>query len=143
LNFMMVLNNLFPVFALILFGVLLRRWHLTDEVFLKTADKLTYYIFFPLLLFWKIGGASTALFSKSGMYKAVLCTIFAVYVLSTIFIMLFKVPDYQAGIFSQSCYRLFIFNVVRGFRAGPQGRPDLFCFADIAGAVYPYLPTKQ
>jgi predicted permease len=87
---MMVLNNLFPVFALILFGVLLRGWRLTDDVFLKTADKLTYYIFFPLLLFWKIGGASTVLFSNSGLYKAVFCTVFAVYVLSTIFIILFK-----------------------------------------------------
>ena len=102
---MMVLNNLFPVFALILFGVLLKQWHLTDDVFLKTADKLTYYIFFPLLLFWKIGGASTALFSNSGLYKAVLCTVFTVYVLCTIFIILFKVPDYQAGTFSQSCCR--------------------------------------
>ena len=102
---MMVLNNLFPVFALILFGVLLRSWRMTDDVFLKTADKLTYYIFFPLLLFWKIGGASTALFSNSGLYKAVLCTVFAVYILSTVFIILFKVPDYQAGTFSQSCYR--------------------------------------
>jgi predicted permease len=102
---MMVLNNLFPVFALILFGVLLKRWRLTDDVFLKTADKLTYYIFFPLLLFWKIGGASTTLFSNAGLYKAALCAVVAVYVLSTIFIILFKVPDFQAGTFSQSCYR--------------------------------------
>jgi len=102
---MMVLNNLFPVFTLILFGGLLKRWRLTDDVFLKTADKLTYYIFFPLLLFWKIGGASTVLFSNSGLYKAVLCAVFAVYVLSTIFIIVFKVPDFQAGTFSQSCYR--------------------------------------
>ena len=102
---MMVLNSLFPVFTLILFGSLLKRWHLTNDLFLKTADKLTYYVFFPLLLFWKIGGASTALFNNYGLYKAVLCAVFAVYVLSTIFIILFKVPDYQAGTFSQSCYR--------------------------------------
>jgi malonate transporter and related proteins len=102
---MMILNNLFPVFALILFGVLLKRWRLTDDLFLKTADRLTYYIFFPLLLFWKIGGASTALSSNSGLYKAVLCAVIAVYILSTLFIILFKVPDFQAGTFSQSCYR--------------------------------------
>ncbi len=101
----MVLNSLFPVFALIFFGSLLKRWQLTNDVFLKTADRLVYYIFFPLLLFWKIGGASTALSSSSGLYKAVICAVLTVYVLSTTFIVLCKVPDYKAGSFSQGCYR--------------------------------------
>ena len=101
----MVLNSLFPVFALILFGYILKRFRLTNEVFHKTSDKLIYYIFFPALLFWKIGGASTTLFSDSGIYKAAICSVLSVYVLSTAFIKLFKVPAYQAGSFSQSCYR--------------------------------------
>jgi malonate transporter len=83
----------------------LKRWQLTNDGFLKTADRLVYYIFFPLLLFWKIGGASTALFSNSGLYKAVICAVLTVYVLSTAFIVLWKIPDYKAGSFSQSCYR--------------------------------------
>jgi len=134
----MVLNNLFPVFALILFGVLLKRWRLTDDVFLKTADKLMYYIFFPLLLFWKIGGASTALFSNSGLYKAVLCTVFAVYVLSTIFIILFKVPDYQAGTFSQSCYR---FNSYIGVAIvlNALGEEGIKHFAILIGMIIPVI----
>jgi predicted permease len=101
----MVLNSLFPVFILILFGSMLKRWHLTDDVFLKMADRLTYYIFFPLLLFWKIGGASTALTGGTGLYQAVICAVLTVYVLSTLFIKLYKIPDYKAGTFSQSCYR--------------------------------------
>ncbi len=101
----MVLNSLFPVFVLILFGSLLKRWRLTDDVFLKMADRLTYYIFFPLLLFWKIGGASTALTGGTGLYQAVICAVLTVYVLSTLFIKLYKIPDYKAGTFSQSCYR--------------------------------------
>ncbi len=68
----MVLNNLFPVFALIIFGSLLKRWRLTDDVFLKMADRLTYFIFFPALLFWKIGGASAALSNGTGLYKALI-----------------------------------------------------------------------
>ena len=138
---MMVLNNLFPVFALILFGVLLKRWRLTDDVFLKTADKLTYYIFFPLLLFWKIGGASTALFSNSGLYKAVLCTIFTVYVLSTIFIILFKVPDYQAGTFSQSCYR---FNSYIGVAIvlNALGEESIKHFGILIGMIMPMRMAK-
>ena len=90
---------------MILFGSFLKHWRLTDEVFLKTADRLTYYIFFPALLFWKIGGASAALSGGTGLYKAVICAVFTVWALSTLFIKLYKVPDYQAGTFSQSCYR--------------------------------------
>ena len=101
----MVFNSLFPVFALILSGSLLKRFSLTNDIFLHTSDKLTYYIFFPLLLFWKIGSASTALFSSSGLYKSVICAVLAVYVLSTAFIILFKISDFKAGSFSQSCYR--------------------------------------
>jgi len=101
----MILNSLFPVFALILSGSMLKRCGLTNDNFLQTSDKLTYYIFFPLLLFWKIGGSSTALFGNSGFYKAVICTVLIVYVMSTAFIVLFKVSDFKVGSFSQSCYR--------------------------------------
>jgi len=134
----MVLNNLFPVFALILFGVFLKRWRLTDGVFLKTADRLTYYIFFPLLLFWKIGGAATALFSNSGLYKAVLCTVIAVWVMSTIFIILFKMPDYQAGTFSQSCYR---FNSYIGVAIvlNALGEEGVKHFAILIGMIIPVI----
>lgn len=100
----MVLNSLFPVFGLILCGSLLKRYGMTNDVFVQTADKLTYYIFFPLLLFWKIGNSSTALFSNTGLYIAVICSVLIVYGLSTAFIFVFKVADYQAGSFSQSCY---------------------------------------
>ena len=116
----------------------MKRWRLTDDVFLKTADKLTYYIFFPLLLFWKIGGASTVLFSNSGLYKAALCAVFAVYVLSTIFIILFKVPDYQAGTFSQSCYR---FNSYIGVAIilNALGEESIKHFAILIGMIIPVI----
>ena len=54
---MMILNNLFPVFALIGLGSLLKHLHLTGEAFLKASDRLVYFIFFPVLLFWKIGAS--------------------------------------------------------------------------------------
>jgi predicted permease len=101
----MVLNSLFPVFALILLGQLLKRFGLTNEVFLKTADKLIYYIFFPALLFWKIGAASSEHFGDPGLYKAAICAVVSIYVLSSLYLCLFKVPAFQAGSFSQSCYR--------------------------------------
>ena len=101
----MVFNSLFPVFVLILSGSLLKRFGLTNDVFLQTSDKLIYYIFFPILLFWKIGTASPDLISNSALYKAAILTILAVYLLSTAFIVVFKVPDFKVGSFSQSCYR--------------------------------------
>ncbi|MGW8302950.1 MAG: AEC family transporter, partial [Desulfobacterales bacterium] len=101
----MVLNNLFPVFALLLFGHLLKRVGLTHEAFLKTADKLIYFIFFPALLFWKIGAAASGQVGDPGLYKAVICAVISIYVLSSLYIKVFRVPAYQAGSFSQSCYR--------------------------------------
>ena len=135
---MIVLNNLFPVFALILFGVFLKRWRLTDTVFLKMADRLTYYIFFPLLLFWKIGGASTVFFSDAGLYKAVLCAVITVWALSTLFIVFFKVPDFQAGTFSQSCYR---FNSYIGVAIilNALGEEGIKNFAILIGMIIPVI----
>lgn len=101
----MVLNNLFPVFALLLFGHLLKRFGFTHDAFLKTADKLIYYIFFPVLLFWKIGATASDHTGDPGLYKAVICAVVSVYILSSLYIKLFRVPAYQAGSFSQSCYR--------------------------------------
>lgn len=99
----MVLDSLFPVFALIVLGVLLKHFNLTTDAFLRTSDRLIYFIFFPMMLFWKIGGASTAAIDWD-FCAAVICAVLVVYTVSTVFINL-KVPPFQAGSFSQSCYR--------------------------------------
>jgi malonate transporter len=101
----MVVNSLFPVLALILAGRLLKHFGLTNETFLRTSDRLIYFIFFPVLLFWKIGGAQPTAGSDWGLYAAAASAVFAVYLLSTAYIVWFGVSDYQAGSFSQSCYR--------------------------------------
>jgi hypothetical protein len=54
---MILLNALFPVLALIVFGWLARRFAITDAAFHRVSDKLVYFVFFPLMLFWKIGSA--------------------------------------------------------------------------------------
>jgi predicted permease len=40
----MIFSSLFPVFALILPGNLLKRYKLTDETFLKPSDRLVYFV---------------------------------------------------------------------------------------------------
>jgi len=102
---LIIINTLFPVFALIVLGNLLKHYKLTDEKFLKTSDNLIYFIFFPILLFWKIGGTSSAAGIGGDLYLAAICTIITIFFLSIISIKLFKISDYQAGSFSQSCYR--------------------------------------
>jgi predicted permease len=101
----MVIDNLFPVFALIALGSGLRRWNFTTEGFLRVSDRLIYFIFFPALLFWKIGAAPPDLLREARLYLAVILSILVVYALSTAFIRLAGVTARQAGSFSQSCYR--------------------------------------
>jgi malonate transporter len=102
-------DNLFPVFGLIFVGHLLRRTRFTDGVFLRTSDRLVYYIFFPAMLFWKIGGAPLDLSGEAPLVAAAAAAVTAVFLLSTGYILLFRVERFQAGSFSQSCYRFNTF----------------------------------
>jgi malonate transporter len=101
----MVVDSLFPVLALVLAGRLLKHSGLTNEAFLRTSDRLIYFMFFPALLFWKIGGAVPNADTDWGLYAAAASAVIVVYLLSTGYIVRFGVSDYQAGSFSQSCYR--------------------------------------
>jgi predicted permease len=134
----MVLNNLFPVFALLLFGHLLKRVGLTHDAFLKTADKLIYYIFFPALLFWKIGAAASDQVGDPGLYKAAICAVISVYVIGSLYIKIFSVPAYQAGSFSQSCYR---FNTYIGMAVilNALGESGARQFSILIGLIIPII----
>ncbi len=109
---MIVLDSLFPIFTLLLLGWFLKRQKITDTLFLNTADRLIYYIFFPILLFWKIGGTSFENGIDWSFCTAALSTLLVMFVLSTVVIKLFGISDFKAGSFSQSCYR---FNTYIGF----------------------------
>jgi len=101
---MIVLNALFPVFALLLAGRALKHFGMTGDVFLKTSDRLVYFIFFPAMLFWKIGGAKSDSGVEWAFCLACICAVAVIYLLSTLYIHM-AVGDFEAGSFSQSCYR--------------------------------------
>ena len=101
----MILNSLFPVFAIIVLGHILKRFGLTSDLFLSKSDQLIYFIFFPILLFWKIGTAPPAASMNFDFCLAALSTVTIVFVLSILYIKIFRVGEFQAGTFSQSCYR--------------------------------------
>ncbi len=134
----MVLNNLFPVFALLIFGHLLKRFGYTHDTFLKTADKLIYFIFFPALLFWKIGAGASDRIGDPGLYKAAICAVVSVYVFSSLYIKVFRVPAYQAGSFSQSCYR---FNTYIGMAVvlNALGEEGVRQFSILIGLIIPII----
>jgi hypothetical protein len=132
-----ILNSLFPVFALILLGSALNRYGLTNEIFLKTSDRLIYFIFFPAMLFWKIGGATTTGIQWRYCVAALLAVL-AMFLVSLICIRLLRVSDYQAGTFSQSCYR---FNTYIGMAIvltalGEEGATQ---FGILIGFVIPFI----
>jgi len=102
---LIILDSLFPIFILLLLGSFMKRQGLTDTSFLQTADRLIYYIFFPIMLFWKIGGTSFENGIDWNFCMASLLTLLIMFVFSTVVISLFKISDFQAGAFSQSCYR--------------------------------------
>ncbi|MBU0944706.1 MAG: AEC family transporter [Proteobacteria bacterium] len=102
---MIVLNSLFPIFVLVVLGSVLKRFDLTSDAYLKTSDKLVYYIFFPVLLFWKIGGASYSSAIDWRFCFAVLLALLMMFVISTIVINLGSISRFKAGSFSQCCYR--------------------------------------
>ena len=135
----MIIQHLFPVFALIFLGAALKQLRMTDAAFLATTDRLVYYIFFPVLLFWKIGGAAHT-FEPAAVrfYLAVVIAVAAVYVLSALYIRLLKVPDFQAGAFSQSCYR---FNTYVGMAIilSVMGEAGVAQFGILIGVVIPII----
>jgi len=134
----MILEGLFPVFALLLLGHLLKRFGLTNDSFLKTSDRLVYFIFFPALLFWKIGSASPPTTETWNLCGAAFIALFVIYGASTLFIVLFKVPRSKAGSFSQSCYR---FNTYIGMAViiTAVGEAGIKHFGILIGLIIPVI----
>jgi predicted permease len=132
-----VLNSIFPVFGLILLGTILKRLRFTTDEFLSISDRLVYFVFFPALLFWKIGSASAITVGWS-VFVAALCALLAVFALSCLCIRVFKVTDYQAGTFSQSCYR---FNTYIGMAViiNALGEEAVGIFGILIGIMIPVI----
>lgn len=102
----LVLNSLFPVFALLALGCFLRRARTTTEAFLAVSDRLVYFVFFPAMLFWKIGGSPMNLADDLNLVLAATAAVLSIYGLSTACIVIGKIRAFQAGSFSQSCFRI-------------------------------------
>ncbi len=135
---MILLNALFPVLALILAGTVLKRLHITDSHYLHTSDRLVYYVFFPLMLFWKIGAAPLQFDGGWHYLLAAALAVVSVCILSLLFIQIRSVGRYQAGSFNQGCYR---FNTYIGMAVvinafGPAGAQ---LYGILVGLIIPMI----
>ena len=135
---MIVLDTIFPLFVLLLLGSLLKLVNLTNESFLKTADKLVYYIFFPAMLFWKIGNSTGNTQFSLGLCLAGILAVVLVFGLSLFFIHQSQMPRFQAGSFSQACYR---FNTYIGMAIvmNTLGAEGVRHFGILVGFVIPLI----
>lgn len=133
-----VLNNVLPVFVLLALGKVLMRSGLAGEAFFRTSDKLVYFIFFPALLFWKIGSVGPDLVMPVGLILAVLLTVSLIWLASLFYIRLARVTPFQAGSFSQVSYR---FNTYIGMAVvlGAFGEDGVARFGIIISLSIPYI----
>lgn len=100
-----ILNSVIPVFVMIALGAVLKTARWTDDKFHRTSDRLVYYIFFPAMLFWKIGNPQT---SNTISWKAALAAVaavLAVYLASLLYALITRMDARKVGSFSQACYR--------------------------------------
>ncbi len=133
-----VLNNVLPVFLLLALGKILMRSNLAGEAFFKISDKLVYFIFFPAMLFWKIGAAGPNLEMPGGLILAVLLTVFLAWLASLAYIRLARVQPFQAGSFSQVSFR---FNTYIGMAVvlGAFGEDGVARFGIIISLTIPFI----
>ena len=135
---MIIIDTLFPIIAMMALGYFLKRFGMTSAEFLKTLDKLVYYIFFPGMLFWKTAVSSGTDSSYLGFIAAGLLAIFAVSGLSLFYVRKTNMPDVGVGSFFQACFR---FNTYIGMAIvlSVLGDEGIKLFSIFIGCVIPVL----
>ena len=135
----LILNSVVPIFAVIALGNLLRRFQVIDDTFIAVSDRLIYYIFFPALLFWKIGKPAAASATiETRLIFAVLCAVLIVFVMSLIYVKLVRMPDYAVGSFAQGCFRFSTY-IGMAVMLSAMGEEGLRQFGVLIGFVIPFI----
>ena len=134
----LILNSVVPIFAVIALGNLLRRFQVIDDTFIAVSDRLIYYIFFPALLFWKIGKPAAGAMIETRLIFAVLCAVLIVFVMSLIYVKLVRMPDYAVGSFAQGCFRFSTY-IGMAVMLSAMGEEGLMQFGVLIGFVIPFI----
>jgi len=135
----LILDSVLPIFALIGLGRVLKQMRFIDEQFLNISDRLIYFIFFPAMLFWKIGSpAGDATDVDWALVTAAISSILTVFVVSLVFARLASMKDYHVGSFAQACFR---FNTYIGMAVvlTSFGESSVKLFGVLIGFVIPLI----
>lgn len=136
---MIILEAIFPVFALLFCGLFLKQIRLTNDTFLAAADRLVYYFFFPVMLFYKIGSTSPS--NDSGMFNLCLVVIISItlaWIASLVLIKTLSVPHFKAGTFSQAAFR-FSSYIGLAVIINTLGESGIRSFGILIGVVIPVI----
>ena len=135
---MIIINTLFPLLAMMALGYALKRQGMTSDEFLKTLDKLVYYIFFPVMLFWKTASSNGTEASGAGLILAGLATLFLVSLFSYFYIRKTNMLDKAAGSFFQASCR---FNTYIGMATvlTVLGEAGVRLFSILVGCLIPII----
>lgn len=135
---MSILNGVLPVFAIIALGSALKGLRVIDDAFLSISDRLIYYIFFPALLFWKIGKPSPEGSVEGLFIVAVMLSVLTVFVVSLLFVKATRMPSYAVGSFCQGCYRFSTYIGMAAVMAA-LGEDGVRRFGILIGFVIPFI----
>jgi predicted permease len=101
----LILNTLAPVFLLVALGAVLQRTEFVSANFLKEANRVTYWLGLPALLFSQLAGsfheAEGAKVMLAAMFYATLASIAVGYLMAWAM----RVPEAAAGTFVQGAFR--------------------------------------
>lgn len=104
-NLLFALNAVMPVFLLIVTGVMLKKIHILDDLFISRSTKLVFKVALPALVFQKVGSADfSQIFDKREvLYIVVIVTIcfLLIYFISGFFIK----DGAERGAFVQGAFR--------------------------------------
>ncbi len=102
---MFLINNVIPVFAIILLGAIMKRLNIVDDHYIQHSDFGLYYIFLPILIFWKIAKQSPDKSINWDLIEPTLVVVVGVFIASLLLAKLMRMDNRKIGAFSQSCYR--------------------------------------
>lgn len=105
ISFFATLTLVLPVFAIIGLGGLLRRLKLVDQSFLQQSNRLIYWVFLPLLLFYKIGTADFGASFNGAMVLGAMGALLLGALFSYLLAVLRGYPACDRGAFSQGAFR--------------------------------------
>lgn len=133
-----ILDSIVPVFFAVFLGTVLKNFRFIDDSFVGTCDKLVYYIFFPTLLFWKIGKPAQSKELHWDIIIAVMAAVFVAFVISVVYSRLRRFDNFEVGSFTQSCYRFSTYVGMAVVFSG-LGQKGVREFGILIGFIIPFI----